>query len=53
MRVPTCVADADPDVGLCLSGDEDRCEMRSGPAGDWYDDHVPGADLHRSQGEFR
>jgi hypothetical protein len=55
MRVLTCFADADTTVILCLGGNKDRYETRTGR--DWYDDHVPVADLivdnYRSKGEFR
>jgi hypothetical protein len=52
MRVLTCFADADTTVVVCLGGNKDRYEARSGH--DWYADHVPVADLivdhYRSKG---
>ena len=55
MRVLTCFADADTTVVVCLGGNEDRYENRTGR--DWYKDYVPVADLivdhYRSKGEFR
>jgi hypothetical protein len=54
-RVLTCFADSDTTVVVCLGGNKDRYQTRTGR--DWYDDHVPVADRivdhYRSKGEFR
>jgi hypothetical protein len=49
MRVLTCFADADTTVVVCLAGNKDRYESRTG--GDWYGDYVPVADPYRSKRE--
>ena len=55
MRVLTCFADGDTTVVVCLGGNKDRYEGRSGR--DWYADYVPVADLivdhYRSKGELK
>jgi hypothetical protein len=55
MRVLTCFADADTTVVVCLGGNKDGYEARTGR--DWYDDHVPVADLivdhYRKRGAFK
>jgi hypothetical protein len=42
IRVLTCFADADTTVVICLGGNKDGYEARTGR--DWYDDAVPVAD---------
>jgi hypothetical protein len=42
MRVLTCFADSDTTGVVCLGGNKDRYQARTGR--DWYDDPVRGPD---------
>ena len=42
MRVLVCFVDEDRTLLVCVGGNKDRYEVRTGR--DWYDDYVPAAD---------